>query len=160
MTQETDRNPPRMRPWLRILLGVSLALNLLVLGLALGAAIRFGGPDRGRPSTPLGVLLFHELPRADRRALREEHLGAREDRAAQRRADAAELDAALRAVPFDSARVAAFLVAQAARHRDLDRSMRAAWLRRVAQMTDAERAAYADRLAEAMERRGGHHHRP
>lgn len=158
MTEEIDRNPPRMRPWLRVLLGVSLALNLAVAGLVVGAMIRFGGPGGMRPPMPLGAMLYHELPRDDRRALREEIHGARAHRAERRRADFRELDAALRAVPFDRARVADVLAAQSARHKDLEQEMRAAWLRRVAAMSEAERAAYADRLAEALTRRN-HHHR-
>lgn len=157
MTDATDRKPPRMRPWLRVLLAVSLALNLAVAGLAIGAAIRFGRPERARPPLPLGALLYRELPREDRRALRDDRLGSREERAARRRADAAELDAALRAVPFDPARVEAFLTEQTQQHRDLERGMRAAWMRRVGEMSDAERAAYADRLTDAMAHHDRHH---
>lgn len=160
MTDVTDRKPPRMRPWLRILLAVSLALNLAVAGLAIGAAIRFGGPERGHPpAPPLGALLYRELPREDRRALLADRLGSREDRAARRQADAAEIDAALRAVPFEAARVEAFLAEQARRHSDIERSMREAWMQRIGGMSDAERAAYADRLAEALTRRD-HHRKP
>ncbi|MGD9864339.1 MAG: periplasmic heavy metal sensor [Pseudodonghicola sp.] len=148
---DTDRKPPRMRPWLRVLLGVSLALNLLVAGLAVGAAIRFGGgPERVRPPMPLGALLYRELPREDRKTLRDRNLGAREERAARRRADAEELNAALRAVPFDQARIEAFLTRDAARQAGLEEAMRHAWLARVAAMSDADRAAYADRLQQAM----------
>jgi len=158
MTDATDRKPPRMRLWLRILLGVSLALNLAVAGLAIGAAIRFGGPDGARPpAPPLGALLYRELPREDRRALFRDRLGSREERRARRQADAAEIDAALRAVPFDVTRVEAFLATQANQHRDIEKAMRDAWLKRVSGMSDAERAAYADRLAEAMARHNRHH---
>ncbi|TDK48763.1 periplasmic heavy metal sensor [Antarcticimicrobium luteum] len=160
MTDMTDRKPPRMRPWLRVLLGISLALNLAVAGLAIGAAIRFGGaPEGARPPLPLGAMLYRELPREDRRALRDSSFGPREERAERRRADAAELDAALRAVPFDSARVEAFLAGQARRHSDLEQAMRAAWLRQVAGMSDAARAAFADRLSEAMVHHDRHHSR-
>lgn len=159
MTVETYRKPPRMRPWLRVLLGVSLAANLVVAGLAVGAAIRMGGPEGARQPVPLGAMLYRELPRADRRALRDDRLGSRAERAARRREDAAELDAALRAVPFDLARVEAFVSEQAARHDDLEQAMRGAWLRRVAGMSDAERAAYADRLSAAMTHHARHHWR-
>lgn len=159
MTDATDRKPPRMRPWLRGLLAVSLALNLAVAGMAIGAAIRFGGPDHARPPLPLGALLYRELPPEDRRALRDDRLGSREERAARRRADAAELDAALRAMPFDPARMEAFLAEQARRHGDLERGMRAAWMRQVGQMSPEDRAAYADRLAAAMARHEAHHSR-
>lgn len=152
MTEQTDRKPPRMRPWVRVLLGVSLALNLAVAGLAVGAAIRFGGPEKMRGPQPLGAMLYRELPRQDRRALRDDNFGSRAERVERRRADNAELDAALRAVPFDPERVAAFLDEQASRHHDLEQAMRKAWLLRVEGMSLSERAAYADRLAEVMAR--------
>ena len=152
MTDVTNRKPSRVRPWLRIVLGVSLALNLAVAGLALGAAIRFGGPDRARPPLPLGAVLYRELPREDRRALRDDRLGTRPERAERRRAEAAQLDAALRAVPFDPTSIEAFLEAQSRQRNALEQALRAAWLTRVSEMSDTARAAYADRLAEAMAR--------
>ncbi|MDX2485777.1 MAG: periplasmic heavy metal sensor [Pseudodonghicola sp.] len=152
MTVETDRKPPRMRPWVRVLLGVSLALNLAVAGLAVGAAIRFGGPEKMRGPQPLGAILYRELPRQDRRALRDDNFGSRAERTERRRADNAELDAALRTVPFEPERVAAFLDEQARRHSELEQVMRKAWLHRIEGMSVAEREAYADRLAEAMAR--------
>lgn len=159
MTDVTDRKPPRMRLWLRIVLGVSLALNLAVVGLGLGAAIRFGGPDRARPPLPLGAMLYRELPREDRRALRDDRLGTRPERAERRRAEAVELDAALRAVPFDPARVGDFLAAQSRQRNELEQALRAAWLARVSKMSDSARAAYADRLAEEMTRHEHIHHK-
>ena len=152
MTDMTDRKPPRVRPWLRIVLGVSLALNLAVAGLGLGAAIRFGGPERAGPPLPLGAVLYRELPREDRRALRDARLGTRPERAERRRAEIAELDAALRAVPFDPARVEGFLAAQSQQRDALEQALRAAWLTRVSEMSDNARATYADRLADEMAR--------
>ncbi|WP_417679094.1 periplasmic heavy metal sensor [Pseudodonghicola sp.] len=150
---DTNRKPPRMRPWLRLLLGVSLALNLAVAGLAVGAAIRFGDrPDRVRPPMPLGALMFRELPREDRKMLRDRDRETREGRDARRRAEAAELDAALRAVPFDPTPLEAFIARDAARQADFADAMRNAWLTRVKAMTEAERAQYADRLQEALQR--------
>jgi len=160
MTDVKDRNPPRVRPWLRIVLGVSLALNLAVAGLGLGAAIRFGGPDRAaRPPLPLGAMLYRELPREDRRALRDDRLGPRPEREERRRAEIAELDAALRAVPFDPTRVEGFLAAQSLQRDALEQALRAAWLTRVSKMSDSARAAYADRLAEEMARHEHGHKR-
>ncbi|MDF1716360.1 MAG: periplasmic heavy metal sensor [Antarcticimicrobium sp.] len=159
MTDMTDRKPPRMRMWIRVALGVSLALNLAVAGMAVGAAIRFGGPDKARAPLPLGAMLYRELPREDRRALRDERLGPRDERAERHRAEAAELDAALRAVPFDPAPIEVFLAAQSRQRNDLEQALRTAWLTRVAGMSDGERAAYADRLAEAMARHSHHRDR-
>lgn len=152
---DTDRKPPRMRLWLRLLLVVSLALNLLVAGLAVGAVIRFGEErERVRPPMPLGALLYRELPREDRKLLRDRNIGSREEREARRRADAKELNAALRAVPFDPARIVAFLEREATRQEGLEEAMRQAWLNRVTAMDDTDRAAYADRLQQALEHHG------
>lgn len=51
---ETGQKTPGMRGWLKVLFGVSLALNLLVLGAVGGAVMRHGGWDGG-----------HHPPRAD-----------------------------------------------------------------------------------------------
>ncbi|GHG97410.1 periplasmic heavy metal sensor [Pseudodonghicola xiamenensis] len=150
---DSDRKPPRMRPWLRGLLAVSLALNLAVAGLVIGAAIRFGERhERSHPPMPLGALLFRELPREDRKMLRDRGWETREDRNARRRAEAAALDTALRAVPFDPAPLEAFVARDAARQQAFETAMHAAWLSRVAAMSDAQRDQYADRLQDALRR--------
>lgn len=143
---------PRRRRWMRWALGLSLALNLAVLGLVAGAALRHGGPDRGGHPKPMGVMLYRELPREIRRELRETAFAPRAEIDRQRRADAAAVDAALRAQPFDPARLEAVLQAQAAQRAAHHARMQAAWLDRVAAMSDAERAAYADRLQAALAR--------
>lgn len=148
---------PRARRWVRVLLGVSLALNLAVIGLAAGAAFRFGGPDGVRRSPPpMGAILYRELPRDDRRALRGRVFGSREQHAAKRRADVAAVDAALRTVPFDAAAVGQFLDQQAQEHDTFQAAVQDAWLTRVSQMSDSERAAYADRLRDAAKRSDDH----
>lgn len=153
MTEPADTKPPRTRGWIRILLGVSLALNLAVIGLAVGAALRLGGPgaDR-RPPPPVGALLYRELPREDRRLLRSHAIGDRDTRHARRQADALAVDAALRATPFDRAALQAVLDRQAQHRIDRQRSVQRAWLERVSRMSAEDRAAYADRLQEALRR--------
>jgi len=135
---------------LRILLGVSLALNLLVLGLVTGAMLRFGGPHGMRmPPRSLGSTMIREMPRQDRHAMREQAFGDPASRRDHRRVGAAAMSAALRAVPFDREALHA-VVSEQARHREaVQASVQAAWLARVDQMSDAERAAYADRLQHA-----------
>lgn len=150
MADDMTAKPPRARTWVRILLGVSLALNLAVIGLAIGAAVRFGGPDGAhRPSPPMGAILYRELPREDRKALRGRAFGSREEHAAKRRDEAVAIDAALRAVPFDAAALGAFLDRQARDREAFQSAVQEAWLARVSGMSDAERAAYADRLMQA-----------
>lgn len=103
MTQ-TDQMPTKDRR-LRIALAVSVAINLLVAGLGIGAVLH-GGPDRDQMSRDLGFGPFSEaLDMDQRRALRDNLMqkapqirGAME----QRRADLALLLTALRAEPFDA----------------------------------------------------------
>lgn len=110
-----------------MLLGLSLALNLAVLGLVAGALIRFGGPDgMHRPPRSLGAALYRELPREDRRALRAE-IGAHGAGGLPREASAVPaLIETLRASPFDAQAAAAQLAAQDRRQADWRAAMRTA----------------------------------
>lgn len=153
MVQDVKQPKPPIRLWLRIVLGVSLALNFLVLGLAGGAMLRFGGPDGMRPPPrSIGAILFRELPRADRRALWSGSKNIHADRYARQKADALVLGAALRVSPFDEAAVATLLGEHAMRRAGLYGSLQQAWLTRVSAMSEAERGAYADRLETALDR--------
>lgn len=163
MTHSNDMQPkpPRMRLWLRILLGVSLALNLMVIGLAVGAALRFGGPDGMRPPPPersIGALLFRELPGKVRRDLRKQMELSPADRRLREREDVAQIGRALREVPFDPDPVIALLDERSKAQTDWVIAVQDAWLDRVNGMSDAERAAYADRLEAVVSRRSHDHH--
>lgn len=150
---ETERTRPRTRLWLRLLFGVSLALNLAVLGFVGGMMVRFGGPDAIRPPPhTIGAVLFRELPRGDQHALRAETGRAHGDRHARQRADAMAISAAVRAIPFDPAALNALLDEQATRRTGIQQSAQQAWLVRVAGMSQATRTAYADRLEQALNR--------
>lgn len=151
--KEQDNAPTRL--WVRVLLGVSLALNLLVLGLVGGAMYRFGGPDGMRPpSRTAGAALFRELPQADRRALWAKSNGTRTDQRARQKADASALASAVRATPFDVTALQALLEQQAARRAGFKASVQQAWLARVDGMTAKDRQAYADRLERALTHHG------
>lgn len=150
-------SPPPMRTWIKLLLGVSLALNLAVIGLVAGAMLRFGGADgMHAPPRSLGASLYRELPPKARRALRDDLApgpdGGLPDHAAQTR----RLTEVLRSEPFDPDAAAATLTAHSAAQAERLTRMQDAWLVRVTAMSAAERAAYADRLEEALTRRHGH----
>ena len=49
MTETLEPPKPRTPKWVRVLLALSLALNLLIIGLVGGAMVRFGGSDGMRP---------------------------------------------------------------------------------------------------------------
>jgi hypothetical protein len=138
--------PPRL---LRIVLILSLALNLLVAGLVLGALL--GGRDRMPPhrvDVSLGPL-GRALTPPDRLAIAAEVRGRSEFRPlapSERRRAMAETLAALRAQPFDPDALSAVLAAQRAAGTEALEIAQEVLVKRVSEMTAAERAALADRL--------------
>ena len=132
---------------LRILLALSLAINLAVAGLAAGIALR--GKD-GHPPRNFDMSLgpvARALSPEDRAAIRES-LRARRDLGPRRGRDAdlQALIAALTAEPYDSAALQAALegpVAQAARFQAVAAQALAA---RIDAMSPEARTALADRL--------------
>lgn len=142
--------------WMKIALVVSVALNLAVAGLVLGAWLG-DGPHKGMPRDLSFGPFSEALSDADRRALRKDLMGRagefRSSREAARTEFAALLDA-LRADPFDPAAMTAALTAIETRNAerlDLGRSLIET---RLIEMSAAERRAFADRLEQGL-RRGG-----
>ncbi|GGH21378.1 Heavy-metal resistance [Cribrihabitans marinus] len=150
---------PKMRPRMRLLLGLSLAMNLVVIGMVAGAVLRHGTGDGARhPPRNSGVALFRALPDADRAALRA-HL--RRDQAAGRAARREEMQALaemLRTDPFDAEALADRVRRHARERTARAEAAQALWLDRVRAMSDAERAAYADRLSDLANRRWTRRH--
>jgi uncharacterized membrane protein len=134
--------------WVKVVLAVSLALNLAVAGLALGAWLQ-EGPGRGMPRGlsfgPFSEALSPDDKRALRQALTERAPDMRGDHQAAR-ADMEAVLTALRADPFDPAGLTAALAqveARLAGRLTLGRSLIES---RLLEMTDADRQAFADRL--------------
>lgn len=148
------------RLWLRIVFGISLALNLLVIGLVVGAIARFGGMEGRRlPPHSMGAAMYRELPRADREALREKSQTRATHSVESRVAEANAIAAALRADPFDKGAVQVVLDEQAQHRIGWQQSAQTAWLDRVSLMSIADRSEYADRLHGSLTRhRGSDHH--
>lgn len=140
-----------MKPWLRVVFGLSLALNLLVLGLVLGVMMRFGFPGGDRPPPPTGVSLVRALPSEDRRAIRD-HLRETLPPPPDRLAEANDLAGALSADPYDPAALETVVDAQAAHRVAFQVALKEAWMGHIAEMDAADRAAYAERLLEYAER--------
>ncbi|MFN3955255.1 MAG: periplasmic heavy metal sensor [Pararhodobacter sp.] len=149
---------------LKIVLVLSLAFNLLVIGVIGGGIFKHGrSPARLEPTSELRALWW-ALPDDARRDLRGalgpgQDTGARPSSREERRARAAEriaqLGALLRADPFDAAAFAALLENE----RDL-RAQRidlahAAFVARLARLSADERAAMAERLETRRPRRFG-----
>ncbi|WP_170360140.1 periplasmic heavy metal sensor [Ruegeria arenilitoris] len=146
-------NAKPKRRWVTVLLTVSLALNLLVVGVALGTVYRVKGGHHGKGPPGFAPTLYRALPKEERKALRGE-LSERHTKGAKMRSqDFAALEAALRAEPFDPETVQALLQQQAQAMAELQSALQDKWLDRITAMTDAERQAYADRLQEVVERK-------
>jgi len=144
------------RRWPKVLLAVSLAGNLLVLGLIAGAhfrddrdARRFPPPDRAALRETGLAPFFDAMPRAARgrmaQDMRERVNALRPDRAALQ-AEFTAILTALRAEDFDPATLEATLAAQQERMATGVRTGRAVLIAQITAMSAAERAAFADAL--------------
>lgn len=149
-----DKKPLSRTPgWVRILLIVSLALNLLIIGLVGGAMMRFGGPDGMRPPPrSIGAVLYRALPGEDRRALWSSSHRAHGGNPGQRKAQILAVTEALRATPFDPGAIETALETHALELDKVQKSLQQNWLTRVQEMSDEQRQAYADRLEKPAKR--------
>jgi uncharacterized membrane protein len=142
----------------KIVLAISLAINLAVAGLFLGNLLK-NRTDGPRPQSvrDLGFGLFAPaLTDEDRRELRRAFVERAPDMREARRAmreDLAEMLEAIRAAPFDPARLEAVLdrsSLRASERRDLGEAL---ILDHLATLDQTERAAFADRLEQGLRRR-------
>lgn len=152
-----ERGKPGMRRGVKILLFASLALNLAVAGVVIGAVVkhRFDGDDRRPRIEGPGGPLTRALSREDRReigkALRAE-FGAMRPSRDKIRADYDRVIAALRAEPYDAATVRAVVSEQSEAMDARMRAGQAQLLKRLDEMTPDERARFAGRLEEVLDR--------
>ncbi|WP_223420730.1 periplasmic heavy metal sensor [Tateyamaria pelophila] len=152
MTDSTA-SETRCPRWLKILLGLSLALNFVIAGVVAGLMLR-GGPPREGPSgmgyaAPYVIALPRDVRRDVFGAIRaDESLPKR----SARRARYADMIEALRAEPFDRDRVQAILRRQGSEVGRIQDASQAAWLSAVTEMDAAERSAYVARIEEVLER--------
>ncbi|NVO54680.1 periplasmic heavy metal sensor [Rhodobacteraceae bacterium B1Z28] len=140
------------RRWMSIALAVSLALNLLIVGVALGTMLRLRGGEHAKGPPGFSPALYRALSKEDRKAMRGELSGLHKKGSNHRSEDFESLSQALRAVPFDPSVVEVLLQQQAQSTAELHDALQAQWLARVTAMSDDERQVYADRLAEVVER--------
>jgi uncharacterized membrane protein len=151
---ETRENPlpPRAPRWVKVALALSVALNLAVAGLAVGAMLkdgRRGGMPRDLSFGPFTEAFSPEDRKALREAFRDRMPAFRASRE-EVRAEFQTLIATLRADPVDPAALGAALAAIEARNADrlaLGRSLVEA---RFLQMPPEDRLAYADRLEHSL----------
>lgn len=148
----TDSPKPKMKLWLKLLLAGSLALNLAIAGLAAGAALRHKGGKDGysRPPPSVGSLLFRDLDRETRDALRSKAQDGHGSYRDRRRAENEAFLQLLRADPFDPSALEEMLKGQAQKREDFQSAVRRAWLSQLAAMSAGERADYAERVEHKM----------
>lgn len=137
--------------WLRLALGLSLALNLAVAGGVGGVMLKSRGSDHRAPmARDLGFGPFSAaLTAQDRAALRAAYREHAPDYRATRRdmqKDFTDVLTALRAEPFDAAALGTALAHQQARASDRLALGQALISDHIANMTTADRRSFADRL--------------
>jgi len=153
-----DLPKKRLGVWLKIALAASLAVNLLFVGFVAGAAARQGGegarmarnPGLGAFGAPYMIALQPQERRAVIRNLRASN-GDIPDRSA-RRAMFQEVLVLLRAQPFDAQALEAAVALQAETSVAVQKNAQQAWLDIVRQMSQAERALYADAVEDVLKR--------
>lgn len=143
------------RVW-RIVLVMSLAVNLLMVGLIGGAFLRSGGSPPGAFDVRLGAFAAALSPK-DRREIGDQ-LRRGDGKLGQSRADRRkafeDLILVLESQPFDPEALLRIFQSQQERQFELQGKALAAFVVRVSEMTLEERTAFAGRLRESSERRG------
>ncbi len=135
----------KSRKWVKILLVVSLGINLAVAGLIIGAALQ-GPAKQDRPKNRDAIaFLSYALPKEHRREIRRELIDRREDFQANRQALHGlriEMIEALEQEPFEIEKVEDLLEQQRNYFLSMGELAHDALLRRIEQLTPEERAAY------------------
>lgn len=143
---------PPTRGWVKVVLALSLALNLGIGGVVAGSFLRNGGPPKVERDMGLGPLA-EAMTREDWKAMRPAFLARHPDLKKGPdvlRADFDPVLAALRADPFDPAALDAALDVISTRNADRLASARVVIADYIKAMTPEARNAFAARLDEAL----------
>ncbi len=151
MTNNQTKVAPKARNWQRTILVGSLALNLMVVGIVAGVALKGGGPGSSQRFDltvgPLTRAMDDTHRDAVRDALRDSGAFQRNDRTAMR-ADMAAMLQTLRADVFDQVAFRDALMRQRARLQTGQSAVLDAVAAQIEGMSVEERAAFAGRLEE------------
>lgn len=160
MTADPDLKPRGTRLWVRILLVISLAFNLLIIGAVAGVAIK--GEPWYKPNSPHHAAdaaigpLTRALSKADRRAIGREMRQSRGEDGWTRRAHRQALErmvGLLEATPFDADAFGTELKGSISGLQGRMSHASDALILRLSQMSDEDRAAFAARVKEEMTRK-------
>jgi len=150
-----SEDTPKTHRWQRILLVASLALNLAIVGIVAGVALGGGPKDRMQRFDltvgPLTRAMEDDRRDAVRRALRDSGAFRPADRT-NIRADFVALLDTLRSQDFDESAFRDVLTRQQQRLRGGQTAVMDAVTDQIKDMSEAERAAFADRLEENLRR--------
>lgn len=158
---ETNPSPPqtpdRSPLWMRVLLIVSLGLNLLIVGMVAGSLLSGGGPGPSREAARdlEGSPFVRALGPGERRALLRDLVRERDTLGENRqllRQRFESLLATLRADELDRAALDAIVAEQRQATEARQRLGERLVIRRIEAMSPDERRAYADRLEAAVRR--------
>lgn len=162
MTDQTNvpTPAPKSGRWIKLALFSSLAVNVAVAGIVIGAAVRYGPDSDRRPprmddlSGPYTRALTSDDRRAIGRRIRQEQRDLMPNRAALQTEFAAMLSA-LRATPFAPDDVGAILARQrniGEKRSELGHQL---LLEHLTAMSDVQRVGFARRLEDGLKRHNG-----
>jgi len=148
-------NEPKqgLRPWLKAVLVISLALNLAVIGIGAGAAWRFkDGPHGADRPVMLGRFIFKDLGRQEVRRLLHDRAGEAGGARDRRRAEMDQVIALLRAETLDAPAVMAVVDAHIVESDGFMRSVAQLWGNRLEGLSLKDRHKLADRMQRQLEK--------
>lgn len=164
MTDAPEPKAPSRTPrWVKIVLVLSLAFNLMIVGIAAGGFAGKdrkggyrGGPDRVSVPGDLAPRAFiAAIPREDRQGLAEafrDRVRPEEGRRDELRVRVQALLVALRAEPFDPDAISVLMMEQRSRILERQEKGQAVFLEYLTSLTVEERVAFADKLEKSIRR--------
>ena len=152
MSASQDLKP--RNPW-KILFGISLAINLLIVGAIGGAILRVGkGPMAKHRAS--GLLYMRALNFEDKKSFRKELFRNKDSRKIGRAKEYSSYSSAVKILkkdPFDRKAFEELLDQQTKFSKSSQRSARLALVAQIAKMTKEERSIYSERLEDLVHKK-------
>ncbi|MEP3845616.1 MAG: periplasmic heavy metal sensor [Paracoccaceae bacterium] len=156
-TKDTSKeDKPRTAKWVKVLLGLSLASNLAIVGLVAGAISRSPRHTEGggvaRYAMPYVIALTREDRRSVFQAMRDGTGSAKLPTRQERRKLYEEMLSVIEAEPLDLDTVQSILERQTQTALFAQDAAQTAWLELISTFDEAERDAYAERVRDVLKR--------